>query len=72
VFGHGWSLVSNYKHPESGELYITRSWEHAGDGGAEALVLTTTRKADATGDGTPEGRNADTSTMMYSFTKAAA
>jgi len=68
VFGHGWNLVSNYKHPEGGDLYITRSWEHAGDGGNEALVLTTTRKA----DGTPEGRNADTSTLIYSFTKPAA
>jgi hypothetical protein len=68
VFGHGWKLVSNYKHPEGGEIYITRSWEHAGSDASEALVLTTTRK----GDDTPEGRNADTSTMIYSYTKAAA
>jgi hypothetical protein len=69
TFGHGWSLVSNYKHTESGEQFITRSWEHSADGMNEALVLTTTRKGD--GDGAPEGRNADTSTMMYSVTKAA-
>jgi hypothetical protein len=68
VFGHGWNLVSNYKHVEGAEQYITRSWEHAADGGNEAIVLTTIRKA----DGSAEGRNADTSTMMYSFTKAAA
>jgi hypothetical protein len=33
----------------------------------EALVVTTTRKA----DGSPEMRNADTSTMQYSVNKAA-
>jgi hypothetical protein len=68
TFGHGWSLVSNYKHTESGEQFITRSWEHSADGMNEALVLTTTRKGD--GEGAPEGRNADTSTMMYTITKA--
>jgi hypothetical protein len=62
TYGHGFSLVSNYKHTEGTEQYITRSWEHAANGRNEALVLTTTRKA----DGTPEARGADTSTMIYS------
>jgi hypothetical protein len=67
VFGHGWNLVSNYKHTEGADQFITRSWEHDADGMNEALVLTTTRKA----DGSPEGRNSDTSMMIYSVTKAA-
>jgi hypothetical protein len=62
TFGHGWTLVSNYKHTEGSEVYITRSWEHAADGRNEALVLTTTRKA----DNTPESRAGDTSTLIYS------
>jgi hypothetical protein len=62
TFGHGWALVSNYKHTDGDQQYITRSWEHAADGRAEALVLTTVRKA----DGSPMGRGADTSTMIYS------
>jgi hypothetical protein len=62
TFGRGWTLVSNYKHTEGTEVYITRSWEHSADGRNEALVLTTTRKA----DNTPESRAGDTSTLIYS------
>ncbi|HEX4742793.1 MAG TPA: hypothetical protein VH353_15810 [Caulobacteraceae bacterium] len=62
VFGHGWTLASNYKHTEDGSEYIVRSWEHAADSRNEALVLTTTRKA----DNSPESRSGDTSTLIYS------
>lgn len=62
VFGHDWTLASNYKHTQEGSEYIVRSWEHAAGGRNEALVLTTTRKA----DNTPESRAGDTSTLIYS------
>ena len=62
IFGHGWTLASNYKHTEDGSEYIVRSWEHSADGRNEALVLTTTRKA----DNSPESRAGDTSTLIYS------
>jgi hypothetical protein len=62
VFGHEWTLASNYKHTEDGSEYIVRSWEHAANGRNEALVLTTTRKA----DNSPETRGGDTSTLIYS------
>jgi hypothetical protein len=62
VFGHSWTLASNYKHTEDGSEYIVRSWEHAADSRNEALVLTTTRKA----DNSPETRSGDTSTLIYS------
>jgi hypothetical protein len=62
TYGHGWTLVSNYKHTEGADEYITRSWEHSADGRNEALVLTTMRKS----DDTPESRAGDTSTLIYS------
>ena len=62
VFSHDWTLASNYKHTEDGSEYIVRSWEHAANGRSEALVLTTTRKA----DNSPETRGGDTSTLIYS------
>jgi hypothetical protein len=67
VFGHGWSLYRNDKNVDAGQEFTTRSWEHSADGKAEALVITTVRKA----DGTPAQRNADTSMMIYSLNKTA-
>jgi len=67
VFGHGWSLYRNDKNVDGDQELTTRSWEHSGDGKAEALVITTYRKA----NGSPAQRNADTSTMFYSLTKTA-
>lgn len=61
----GWSLYRNDKNANSGQEFTTRSWEHSADGKAEALVITTIRKA----DGSPTQRNADTSMMIYSVTK---
>jgi hypothetical protein len=66
TYGHDFSLVSNFKNNQGTDQYITKSWEKSADGANQALVLTTTRKA----DGSPEMRNADTSTMLYSVTKA--
>ena len=40
----------------------TRSWEKTADGKTEALVMITTRKP----DGSPLGRRADRTTVMYS------
>ena len=65
VFGHGWSLYRNDKNPVAGQEFTTRSWEHSAGGKSEAVVITTMRKA----DGTPAGKNADTSTLLYSVTK---
>ncbi|HSZ53682.1 MAG TPA: hypothetical protein VK801_19100 [Caulobacteraceae bacterium] len=62
VFGHDWTLASNYKHTEEGSEYIVRSWEHTANGRNEALVLTTTRKA----DNSPQSRAGDSSTLIYS------
>jgi hypothetical protein len=62
VFGHDWTLASNYKHTEEGSEYIVRSWEHTANGRNEALVLTTTRKA----DNSPASRAGDSSTLIYS------
>ncbi|HEY2050038.1 MAG TPA: hypothetical protein VGH03_11880 [Caulobacteraceae bacterium] len=62
VFGHDWTLASNYKHTEDSSVYIVRSWEHSANGRNEALVLTTTRKA----DNSPQSRAGDTSTLIYS------
>ncbi|HEV2363058.1 MAG TPA: hypothetical protein VGS12_02555, partial [Caulobacteraceae bacterium] len=61
----GYSLYRNDKNVTGGLEYITRSWEHDDPGKHEALVLTTTRKA----DDTPMKRDADTSEMIYSETK---
>jgi len=62
VLSHDWTLASNYKHTQDGSEYIVRSWEHSANGRAEAMVLTTTRKA----DNSPETRGGDTSTLIYS------
>ncbi|HEY5105907.1 MAG TPA: hypothetical protein VII73_03935 [Caulobacteraceae bacterium] len=62
-----WSVYRNDKSVISGSEFTTRSWEHAGDGKSEGLVLTTIRKA----DGSPMKGNADTSEMIYSVTKTA-
>jgi hypothetical protein len=62
TFGHDFSLVSNYKHTEGANQYITRSWEHAANGRNQALVLTTIRNA----NGAPMSRAGDTSTLIYS------
>ncbi|HWA63362.1 MAG TPA: hypothetical protein VG939_18440 [Caulobacteraceae bacterium] len=62
----GWDLYRNDKNVSGDTEYTTRSWEHTGDGKAEALVLTTMRKA----DGSPAKGNADTSQMIYSVRPA--
>lgn len=62
-----WSLYRNDKNIDAGQEYTTRSWEVDADGKHSALVFTTIRKA----DGTPAGRGADTSEMLYSVTKTA-
>ena len=61
-----WTLYRNDKTVDAGQEFITRSWEHSGDGKDEALVLTTVRKA----DDTPTQHNADTSMMIYNVSKS--
>jgi len=63
----GWNLYRNDKNVADGEQFTTRSWEHSEPGKAEALVLTTIRKA----DGSPAQKDADTSEMIYHLTKTA-
>jgi len=59
-----WSVYRNDKNVAGDSEFTTRSWEHSGGGKNEALVLTTTRKA----NGAPARGNADTSEMIYSVT----
>jgi hypothetical protein len=61
----GWTLYRNDKNVSGNTEYTTRSWEHDGDGTHEALVLTTLRHA----DDSPEQHGADTSEMIYNFSK---
>jgi hypothetical protein len=61
-----WSLYRNDKSVIGASEFTTRSWEHTADGKHEALVLTTTRRA----DGSPARSNADTSEMIYGVTPA--
>ena len=63
----GWDLYQNAKSVDAGQEFSIRSWEHTQGDSRQALVITTIRKA----DGTPAGRNADTSMMIYSVTKTA-
>jgi hypothetical protein len=61
-----WSVYRNDKNVAGDSEFTTRSWEHSGDGKNEALVLTTTRRA----NGAPARGSADTSEMIYSISKA--
>ena len=68
TFGHGYSLYRNDKNTQTGQEITTRSWELNENGKAKALVITTYRKA----DGTPAQGSRETSTMLYSESRAAA
>jgi hypothetical protein len=60
----GYTLYRNDEYTTDLKRH-TRSWELAGEGQTEALVLVTEKKP----DGSPVVKNADRTTLMYSLTK---
>jgi hypothetical protein len=61
---HNWTLYRNDKNVTGSQEFTTRSWENRNDGNkGEAVVFVTIRKS----DGTPAGRGADTSQLIYSI-----
>ena len=57
----GWSLYRNDRSVQGGSEYTTRSWTLDWNGKVQSLVFTTVRKP----DGSPAGRDADTSMLIY-------